>query len=221
MKKEKLQTGHYDTLAQYGLKDLDDSEMVLLRYKSEEFIIQQGYACPYLLIILEGRMKVFNTAQNGRTLLFCFNTTTGIMGEVEFATNLETAASSVQAITDVTCIGIPRTRYQKELKSNAVFMNAVSTALAHKMFRSNNNSAINILQTLDVRLCAYIAMTSINGCYKEKLTETAELLGASYRHLLRTLDNLCRQGLLQKTKSGYLIEDEAALKQKGGDYYLL
>lgn len=221
MIKEKLCAEHYDILAQYGLKDLDSSEMVLLRYKSEEFIIRQGYACTYVLIILDGRMKIFNTAQNGRTLLFCFNTATGIMGELEFATDADAAASSVQAMTSVTCIGIPRARYQKELKNNAVFMNAVSTALAQKMFQSNNNSAINILQTLDVRLCAYIAMTSTNGYFKEKLTEIAEILGTSYRHLLRTLDNLCRQGLLQKTKSGYLIKDAAALKQKGGDYYLL
>lgn len=221
MVKEKLQATHYETLSEYGLKNIDCSEICVLRYKSEEFIFQQGYTCPYVLIVLNGRMKVFNSAPNGRTLLFCFNAAKGIMGEAEFATDSDAAASSVQAITDVTCIGIPRARYQKELKSNAVFMNAVSSALAQKMMRSNNNSAINILQSLDVRLCAYIAMSSINGCFKEKLTEIAEVLGTSYRHLLRTLDNLCRQGILQKTRQGYLIKDEAALKQKGSDYYLL
>jgi len=221
MVKEKLLIMHESILADYGLGGLDLSEICVIRYQSEEFIIQQGHLCPYILIILEGRMKVFNTASNGRTLLFCFNTTKGIMGEVEFAMGLDTAASSVQAMTDVTCIGIPRSRYQKELKSNAVFMNVVSASLAQKMFRSNNNNAINILQSLDARLCAYIAMTSIKGYFKEKLTEVAEMLGTSYRHLLRTLDNLCRQGILEKTRQGYLIKDEAALKQKGGDCYLL
>jgi CRP-like cAMP-binding protein len=221
MVKENLLAKHEDILAKYGLGGLDYSEICVLRYQSQEFIIQQGYACPYILIVLDGRMKVFNTASNGRTLLFCFNEAEGIMGEMEFAMNLETAASSVQAMTEVTCIGIPRARYQKELKSNPVFMNAVSTALAQKMFHSTNNSAINILQSLDARLCAYIAMTSINGYFKEKLTDIAELLGTSYRHLLRTLDNLCRQGILEKTRQGYFIKDQAALKKKGGDCYLL
>lgn len=220
MVKERLRTEHKSVLAGYGLERTDAADIFLVRYKSSEFIFRQGYPCPDILLVLEGRMKVFNTAPNGRTLLFCCDTSSGIVGEVEFSAGMKEAASSVQALTDVSCVAIPRSRYQGELRSNIIFMNAVSAALAQKLFRSSNNSAAMILHPLHVRLCAYIAITNTDGCFREKLTETAEILGTSYRHLLRTLERLCGSGVLEKTPRGYLIKDEASLKRTGGDCYL-
>lgn len=216
MIKEKISAEYISELAEYGLENIDSSDIYILRFKSNEMILRQGYPCAYILLILDGKMKVFNTVPNGRTLLFCYDTASGILGEVEFAADTGTAASSVQAITDVLCIGIPQERYKNELKSNIVFMNAVSAALAQKLFRSSKNSASAILHTLDVRLCAYIAMANEQGYFKEKLTETAEMLGTSYRHLLRTLEKLCAAGVLEKAQHGYLIKNEAELKRIGG-----
>jgi CRP/FNR family putative post-exponential-phase nitrogen-starvation transcriptional regulator len=220
MEKETLSAGHVSVLAEYGLENTDIADMSVFRYKSGEFIIRQGYPCPYVLLVLGGRMKVFNTVPSGRTLLFCYDTKSGVIGEVEFASDSETAASSVQAVTDVSCLAIPRARYKNELKSNIAFMNAVSAALAQKLYRSSSNSAAAILHPLSSRLCSYIAMTNTDGCFREKLTETAEMLGTSYRHLLRTLDGLCANGILEKTPRGYLIRDEAALRRIGDDCYL-
>jgi CRP/FNR family putative post-exponential-phase nitrogen-starvation transcriptional regulator len=219
MEKEKLSEQHMAALAEYGLAT-DVSDISLFRYKSDEFILQQGYPCPYILILLEGRMKVFNTVLSGRTLLSCYYATSGILGEVEFASDAHAAASSVQAVTDVSCIAIPIARYKNELKGNITFMNAVSAALAQKLFLSSRNSAAAILHPLDARLCAYIAMTNTGGCFREKLTELAEILGTSYRHLLRTLNGLCLRGVLEKTPQGYLIRDEAELGRISGDCYL-
>lgn len=216
MIKEKLSAEYASILAKYGLEDLSSADIHILRYKSGEFILQQGYPCPYVLLVLEGKMKVFNTVQSGRTLLFCYTATSGILGEVEFAANIDTAASSVQAVTDVSFIGIPRARYKNELKNNIAFMNVLSAALAQKLFRSSKNSVAAILHPLDARLCAYITMTKEGGYFNGKLTETAEMLGSSYRHLLRTIDNLCKKGVLEKSPKGYFIKDEAALKRIGG-----
>ncbi len=218
--KEKLLPQHAAVLAEYGLSDIGRDEIYIFRYKSSEFILSQGYPCPYVLLVTEGKMKVFNTVPNGRTLLFCYTATSGIIGEVEFASGRDAAASSVQAVTEVSCIGITRARYENELKSNIIFMNAVSAALAQKLFRSSRNSAAAILHPLDARLCAYILMTNTEGCFREKLTEITEILGTSYRHLLRTLDKLCIKGVLEKTRQGYLIRDEAALKRISDDCYI-
>lgn len=220
MIKEKLSPQQTAVLAEYGLKDISWDEVYVFRYKSNEFVLQQGYPCPYVLLVLEGKMKVFNTVPNGRTLLFCYTATSGIIGEVEFASDRDTAASSVQAVTEVACIGISRARYKNELKNNIAFMNAVSAALAQKLFRSSANSAAAILHPLDARLCAYISMTNEGGYFSEKLTEITEILGTSYRHLLRTLDSLCIRGVLEKTPRGYSIRDEASLKRISDDCYL-
>ena len=220
MVKEQLKPEHITILAGYGLENIDVSDIYVFRYRSDEFILRQGYPCPYLLLVLEGKMKVLNTVPSGRTLLFCYQTSSGIIGEVEFSADSDSAASSVQAVTCVTCIGIPRARYRDELKSNATFLRAVNTALAQKLYRSSKNNAATILHPLGERLCAYIAMTNTGGCFREKLTDTAEILGTSYRHLLRTLGGLCNKGVLEKTPQGYIIKDEAKLRRIGKDCYI-
>lgn len=220
MVKERLKAQHIDVLAEYGLESIDRAEIFLFRYKSGEFILRQGYPCPYVLLVLEGKMKIFNAAPNGRTLLFCYNAASGIIGEVEFAADCDAAASSVQAITDAACIGIPRERYRNELKGNIAFMNAVSAALAQKLFRSSKNNAAMMLHPLAARLCAYISMTNEDGCFKEKLTDVAQMLGTSYRHLLRTIHDLCVKGVLEKTPQGYFISDAAALLHISDDCYM-
>ena len=216
MIKEGLRPEHRSVLAAYGLADIDPDGLFVLRFRKNEYLFRQGHAGGYILLIITGRMKVFVMSPDGKSLLFCFYSGSGILGEVEFATGREIASTSVQAVTDVACIGIPLSRYQTVLKSNLAFLNALSGALAAKFLRSTQNSAAAILQPLEPRLCAYIAMTSESGCFAEKLTEVSELLGTSYRHLLRTLDSLCNQGILAKAAKGYHIKSAAALRQKCG-----
>ena len=220
MTKENLRPEHKSILEEYGLSELSTNSVSVFHFKRNEYLFRQGDVCDHVFLVLEGRMKVFIGSPNGKTLLFCFYTKNGILGEAEFAADEDITTTSVQAITDVFCIGIPRSRYQKYLKGNTVFMDRVSAALAGKLFRCTRNSAVTILYSLEARLCAYISMTNEDGCFKEKMTEVAEMLGTSYRHLLRTLDKLCGQGILQKVQRGYIVLDKAALEQKGDDYYL-
>lgn len=219
MIKEALRPEHQSVLAAFGLADIDSGGLSVLRFKRNEYLFRQGHASGYILLIISGRMKVFVTSPDGKSLLFCFYSGGGILGEVEFATGREIASTSVQAITDVACICIPLTRYQTVLKNNPAFLNAMNGALAAKFLRSTQNSAAAILQPLEQRLCAYISMTSESSRFVEKLTEVSELLGTSYRHLLRTLDNLCHQGVLEKAAKGYTVTDPASLLQKGGADY--
>ncbi len=218
--KQKLRPEHLYALDEYGLTDMCMQDIAVFYFQRNEFIVRQGDICEYVFLVLAGRMKVFIDSPNGKTLLFCFYAKSGILGEAEFAADRDIAGTSVQAITDVYCIGIPRRRYQAYLKSNVVFLSKVSEALAGKLFRSTRNSAVTILYSVEARLCAYISMASDNDRFCEKLTEVSELLGTSYRHLLRTLDKLCSLGILQKAHKGYLVVDRKALEQKGDDYYL-
>ena len=220
MTKEKIAAEHLNVLDEYGLRDIEMDGVAVFHFKKNEYLCRQGDACHHVFLVLEGRMKVFIGSTNGKTLLFCFYTKTGILGEAELAADRDVAGTSVQAITDVYCIAIPRSRYEKYLKNNAAFMSKVSAALAGKLFRCTRNSAVTILYSLEARLCAYIAVTNDGGRFGEKMTEVSEMLGTSYRHLLRTLDSLCRQGILKKEQKGYMVLDKAVLEEKGDDYYL-
>lgn len=211
-------TGKYkNALSEIGLTDIEPTNIYILRFKKGEFICSEGLPILYLFVLLEGKAQVYVTSKSGKTLLLCFYTSKGILGEVELLTN-GVATSSVQAITDVCCIGIPLAHYKNYLKSNLKFMNYLCSELAVKFARSTKNNTVNILYPLEARLCAYISMSSEENRFHEKLTDVAELLGTSYRHLLRTLEKLCEQGILERIAHGYLIKDPSALMLKSSGF---
>jgi len=51
--------------------------------------------------------------------------------------------------------------------------------------------------------------TAVDDHYQEKMTETAEFLGVSYRHLTFTLKRFKEQELVEKQAYGYHINAKA------------
>ena len=210
--------GHKKYIEDFGLGDIDISGLSIRNYKKGESLCEQGYPLEHLLFIVKGRVKVFSMASNGKTLLFCYHDPVAVMGEVELMTHAF-ASSSVSAVTDVQCITIPYEPYRDYLVSNITFMNRICASLAEVLTETSINGASNILYPFEARLCAYIAMTQESGIFNEKLTELAEFLGTSYRHLLRTLETLCKKGVIEKTKDGFSVKDELKLRTNGDNYY--
>jgi CRP/FNR family putative post-exponential-phase nitrogen-starvation transcriptional regulator len=215
---EKLTPVQAEYLSDFGLEDIDPDGLIIRNYRKGELLCEQGAPLEALLLVTAGRTKVCSTAANGKTLIFCFHEPGTILGEVEFMTHAF-ASSSVLAVTDVQCIVILHERYRDYLSSNIKFMNRICMILAEIVAQNSINNASNILYPFESRLCAYISMTNENGRFNQKLTELAEFLGTSYRHLLRTLDNLCTKGVLEKTPEGYLIRDDLKLRAMGADFY--
>lgn len=209
---------HKKYLSDFSLSDIDTEGILIRKYKKGEVIFEQGSPLEELLILTEGRVKVFSMASNGKSLLFCYSDPGTILGEVELMT-YAFASSSVCAVTDVQCIVIPHDRYRDYLTSNIGFMNRICLVMAEIVAQNSINNSSNILYPFESRLCAYILMTSENGCFNAKLTELAEFFGTSYRHLLRTLENLCARGVIEKTEQGYLIRDDLKLRTIGIKYY--
>jgi CRP/FNR family putative post-exponential-phase nitrogen-starvation transcriptional regulator len=214
---EKITGYRRNLLSDYGLGELEEDGLSIRNFRKGEFLFEQGYPLDDLILITAGRIKVFSLAANGKTLLFCCNGPGTILGEVELMTNAF-ASSSVCAATDVQGIAIPFDRYRDSLLSNITFMNRISLIMAEIVAQNSINGASNILYPFEARLCAYISMTNENGRFNQKLTEVAEFLGTSYRHLLRTLDQLCRKGVIEKSSPGYVIRDDLELRSIGINY---
>jgi CRP/FNR family putative post-exponential-phase nitrogen-starvation transcriptional regulator len=190
-----------------------------LQYKKGEFICIEGLPMIYLLFILEGKAKVCFQTENGKNLLLCFYHSGGTIGELELMMHDYRAKTSVQTISSVQCVGLPFTQNSEILLSNTIFLHHAGTSLARKLDRSTRNSAHIILDTLEARLSSYIEITNQQGIFQDKLTDVAELLGTSYRHLLRVLEKLCTKGILEKQARGYIIADNTALKKTGKGFY--
>lgn len=212
MNKKLRPADYWDQLEEFGLELEEFPDVEIRDYRRGEFLCQQGCQMDYLLFVVEGRVKVCSISPADKTLLFCYNGPGTVVGEVELMTH-GTASSTLCAAAPVRCLAIPLNKYREKLRSNIVFMNRIALMMARIVTRNSINDSFNILAPLDTRLRAYIALNQEgDGMFTARLTETAEYLGISYRHLLRTMNELCTRGDLKKEKRGYRIQNHEAFQ---------
>lgn len=221
MKKFPLSVFDRELLGRYGLDDQLLSKAMRFSYSRGEFLSRDGGPLAYICFVVSGKAKVLISLSDGKQMLLAYFISDGIIGDIELMTGKMTHGSTVQAVTDFECIVLPLTYYKDMLKSNISFVNHVAKELAEKLMQRAVNGAINTLQTLEARLSAYIMQTASDGEFNETLTEVALMLGCSYRHLHRSLNKLCEQGVLSKRGSVYRIVDPARLARHAGDLYVL
>ncbi len=217
MKLDNLTEKQLEKLNLYHIPDALKKEAILLSYQKGELLCKEGEAFSYLLFLIVGKVKVCITEANGKTLLLSFYYPGTVLGDVELMLdNIGTATAT--AITPVYCIGIPMKLCKLALDQNLTFLKCTSETITEKFMISSKRNATNMLYTIENRLCAYIEATNENGYFQENLTEIAELLGTSYRHLLRSMALLCEHRILQKcSRTRYKIIDSNALWQKAKD----
>lgn len=200
--------------------------MELLNFKRNEYICKENERINYLFFFVEGKAKVYTTLSNGKSLLLCFYDALKILGDVEFI-NSEMATSSVQVIEEAYCIGIPLEQAREHLFADAKFLRLICSSLGGKLDRSSKNSSINLLYPLKNRLASYILATGESAKdngeerleFNENLTEISELLGTSYRHLLRTFNDLVLKGAIKKKNHYYEVVNIRILKDLAADLY--
>lgn len=217
-------------IQKYGIKDIftDDirSLMELAYYKKNEYICRENESINYLFLFLEGKAKVYSTLSNGKSLLLCFYQDFKLLGELEVIDG-GVASATVQVIEDTCCICISSENVRKYLINDAKFLRYICSSLGQKVDRNSKNSSINLLYPLENRLASYILVTGEKAnCndkelirFNENLTQTSELLGTSYRHLLRTLGILCSKGIITKKDDYYEVVDEESLRGLAADLY--
>jgi CRP/FNR family transcriptional regulator, putaive post-exponential-phase nitrogen-starvation regulator len=214
----------------YTMNDLFSRDMKsfmeLLFYKKNEYIAKDSENMKYLLFLVKGKAKVFMTLSNGKSLLLCFYQEFKVLGDLEIMES-QKAVTNVQVIEDSYCIGIPIAAVKEYLLEDAKFLRFICSSLGNKLTRCSKNSSINLLYSLENRLASYIYTTGnriptqegSKIVFEENLTHIAELLGTSYRHLLRTLTTLCKKNIIKKTGSFYEVTDEKVLYDLSSDLY--
>lgn len=218
---EYVKQHHIDTFFSSDMRP----HMELLLFKKNEHICKENEDIHYLYFFVEGKVKAYNTLSNGKALLLCFYDGLQIVGDVELVHARKTSAN-VQAIEDTYCIGIPLDKMRGQLLHDATFLRCICDSLARKFSRLSKNSSINLLYPLENRLASYMLATGESVVQDEKkfifhgnLTEISELLGSSYRHLLRTLHTLCDKGVIRKRDGYFEIINMGLLKELAADIY--
>lgn len=196
--------------------------MRLAHFAKGEALCRQEQPLPNFLLCVQGKVKIYSSVTSGRGLLHRISTEFEFLGDVEAALQTEIATTTVEALSPVVCITLPYSACSAILRASNSFLQYISQSLAMKLTRNSMNSSINLLYPVENRLAAYILQAHDGGSFHENYTLLAELLGCSYRQLMRALDDFCTRGFLcRQAKGRYYVQSPAGLAPLGQDIYQL
>jgi CRP/FNR family transcriptional regulator, putaive post-exponential-phase nitrogen-starvation regulator len=211
-------------LQEYKLDVLFDEdtlkEMQLYQLNRGELLCSNGDKLDQMYFLVKGKLKIFTTLPNGKSLLLRFNNPLSIIGDIEFTTQYEVKVN-VKSVFESMLIGINFLSLYKSFYNNPEFLRFLLEKVSHKLYSFSNFTSINLLYPVKKRLASYLLSMMYHennflfyeDLKAEKLTDVADLLGTSYRHLNRVLKKLCSESIIKKTKKGFYIKDLQKLKE--------
>ena len=215
----------------YNMDQLFDESLVneleVMKFNRLEYLCREEEPMNYLMFFVEGKAKVFRTLANGKNLLISFYAPFEVMGEVELLEERSTSCTA-QALSTCYVLALDMSKARAKLSEDVSFLKFTCNILAEKLHNLGTNSSINLFYPLENRLASYILITSVRVkdkegqeqlVFLENLTHLSELLGTSYRHLLRTLNSLCKNNIITKDKKGYIIKDLVGLEDLAEDLF--
>ncbi len=80
---------------------------------------------------------------------------------------------------------------------------------------------INLSLNLEDRVSSYILSIEQNGYFEINLKELSDILGTTYRHLLRILKKFKEMNIISSNGNVYHIEDKEKLSNHNLDNFIL
>jgi cAMP-binding proteins - catabolite gene activator and regulatory subunit of cAMP-dependent protein kinases len=147
-------------------------------------------------------------------------------GDLEIFEQEPMATTTIEALTPCVCLGLKREFVIEQMAMDPVFLKQLCLSLSRKLDRVIRNSALNLLHPLENRVASYILATATSNhehqlVFSGNLSQIADLLGTSFRHLHRTLQLFCDQGILVKVKTNYRIEQLGELESRAVGGYVI
>jgi CRP/FNR family putative post-exponential-phase nitrogen-starvation transcriptional regulator len=211
-------------IEKYNLNSIFEKDMIqymeLFSFSKGELVCSKNSEMNYMYFLVKGKLKVYTLHDNGKSVLLRFNKPLNILGDVEFLTNLKIQCN-VESVNESILIGIKITDLFSHAYNDPNFLRFVTKNLSQKLYAVSNSASINLLYPLESRLASYLLSISvdennssnINEIRTSKFTDLATLLGTSYRHLYRIINDFISKGIIEKKGSIIVIKDINKLKE--------
>lgn len=188
-------------------------------FRKGEFLCEERVAPRRLYFLMDGKVKLSMIHQDGSVTLAQYFEAVSVLGELELL-GIRSQSQSIEAVQDAVCIALPFERCGALMLSDTVFLRNLSRFLAEKMLRSVDKLVATQSYPLENRLAAYLLETEEDrgmapgGWMKLRLTDLAQYLGCSYRHLSRVMGQFAEAGWIEKERTRLRITDRTALFEK-------
>ncbi|MCJ8013740.1 cyclic nucleotide-binding domain-containing protein [Paenibacillus sp. KQZ6P-2] len=199
------------------------SHMCLLSYEKGEQICSQGQPSHVLYVLVKGKIKVYNTSTEGKTLIISFKNALEVIGDIEYIQEAD-FINTVEAVSPVWMIGIHHQWLKKYGKEHMPLLQFLLKIITGKFYMKSNALSFNLMYPVEVRLASYILSVTYDPTdvlYRGQLStselrDAANLIGTSYRHLNRVILQLCSEGILERGKGFIHVKDRERLKTIAG-----
>lgn len=210
-------------LQSYRIESVFNEEIMpylsLFYFDQGELICSQGEATQYLYVLVKGKVKIFTTSEEGKTLILSFKKPLEVIGDIEYVQEINTI-NTVEAVSPVVMIGVRQSVLRRFLKEHSPFLQFLLDIITKKFYVKSNSMRFNLMYPVEVRLANYLLSVAydennalVNGQLStSNLTDIANLIGTSYRHLNRVILQFCTEGLVERKKGAILIKDLEGLK---------
>lgn len=180
----------------------------LLQYDKKELLIHQDSKSSYLLFLVDGELKIYtySTSSYVQTRQY-YEANAQILGEVSGFWDFSSCANVI-ALTKCTCIGIYLPRYRDLLLNDNQFLRYLNRQMSERLSTQGC-----FTEPLEIRLAKFMKSHNTNNKFIFNLTECADILNTSNRHLFRTLNQFCTHNILKKEAKGYQILNPQLLEE--------
>lgn len=210
-------------LAEHGLEEVLHPplrpHMSICPFEEGELVCSQGDPGHTLYVLIAGKLKIFTTSEEGKTLILSFKTPLELIGDIEYIRETD-IMNTVEAMTPVTMLAIPY-RVLRQYGDHAPLLQFLLKMITDKFFIKSASLSFNLLYPVEVRLASYLlSVSGGNGEGGEhspskrpvNLTDAAHLIGTSYRHVNRVIRQFCRDGLVERSRKGITVADRNKLQ---------
>lgn len=195
----------------------------LYSFERGELICSQGDALPYLYVLVKGKIKIYTTSPEGKSLIVSFKTPLEMVGDIEFVQGTD-MINTVEAVSPVHMIGVHCRWLNQYGRDHAPLLQFFLKIITQKFSVKSRSLSFNLMYPVEVRLAGYLLSVSYDEADSmfqgqlgsADLKDAANLIGTSYRHLNRVIRQFCMEGLTERTKTGIVVKDKAKLMALAG-----
>ncbi len=197
-------------------------KMRLVSMAAGEQVYQTGEALQKVHILVKGKLKIFFLQENGSIYLIGFNKDFAILGDLELFEDYP-LHNEVAAMEPSILIEIDKDELLRTCWDYPPFLRFLIKHVSRKFHSSSVKANALSLYPLESRLAAYLLTVytdenqSVSFVKTNRYTDLANLLGCSYRHLHRTLQDFVAKGWIEKSGRQIRILDPEVLQELAKD----
>lgn len=224
MKKElsiKLKKEH---IAAAGLEAIFPDDILnsidLCIFEPNEYICHAGDQIEFFHIIINGRCKVIPSSEAGKEILLSYLEPISFCGDIELFNGCQ-ALHCVKAAGKVVTIAIRRKVFFSEMMNRTPFLKMLCKYFAAKIYMSSQKHSSNMLYPIKNRLNSILlkaADEQKSNVIYIKISEAAQQLGVSTRHVRRVLSSYEERNIVQRCNNKLVLLDIETLKLESSNF---